>query len=64
MRPIGQPWQAVLPVARQPGVHRLAGHPIALSNLNNGNATGDDLPDVLITLLPDAQLTSISPGPS
>ena len=38
-------------------MHRLAGHPIALSDLNNGNTAGDDLHDGVITLLHDAQLS-------
>jgi hypothetical protein len=63
MRPVGQPRQTGLAVATQPDVHRLTRHPIAFSDLNSGNAAGDDLHDGAITLLHDVYSTSISPGP-
>jgi hypothetical protein len=56
MRLVGHPRQAVLTEATQPGVHAFARHPIALGDLNNGNATGEDFHDGVITLLHDAQL--------
>jgi hypothetical protein len=57
-----QPRQFVLAVATQPGVHRLAGHPVTLGDLNNRGAAGDDLHDGVITLLHDAQLHEHQPG--
>jgi hypothetical protein len=63
MRPVSQPRQAFLPVATQPRMHRLAGYPIALGDLNNGNPAADDLHDGVITLLHNAQLHEHQPGP-
>lgn len=38
MRSVRPAPQAVLTAATQPGVHAFARHPIALGDLNNGNA--------------------------
>lgn len=61
MRSVGQPEQAVLAGAAQPGVHRLARHPIAFGDLDNGDTAEDDFYDGVITLLHDAQLHEDQP---
>ncbi len=63
MRPIRQRRQPAVAVTADPLVHRLTGHPVALGDLDDRDATGQGLHHGVIALLHNAQLHEHQPRP-
>ncbi|TWG07568.1 hypothetical protein FHU35_11185 [Saccharopolyspora dendranthemae] len=63
MRPILQTGQALIPIAANPGMHRLPRHAIPFRDLGDLRSSRQDLHDRVITLLHNAQLHEHRPRP-